>query len=87
MRHEAYIIAQRQLPAEGFFFSYFLFKNPPFLSGHVNYVSCFIISLIEKRNHIDPKPHNDNLTHWRKKSLENIVGKEENAGNQHFLLF
>ena len=23
----------------------------------------------------------------RKKPFENIVGKEENAGNQHFLLF
>ena len=27
------------------------------------------------------------LTTLYKKSLENIVGKEENAGNQHFLLF
>ena len=25
--------------------------------------------------------------HWRKKPFENIVGKKENAGNQHFLLF
>ena len=28
-------------------------------------------------------PHNSNL---RKKPFENIVGKGENAGNQHFLL-
>ena len=26
------------------------------------------------------------LTHRRKKPFENIVGKEENAGNQHFPL-
>ena len=25
--------------------------------------------------------------HWRKNPFENIMGKEENAGNQHFLLF
>ena len=24
---------------------------------------------------------------WKKKAFENIVGKGENAGNQHFLLF
>ena len=28
-----------------------------------------------------------NIKPWRKKPFENIVGKEENAGNQHFLLF
>ena len=27
------------------------------------------------------------LTHHQMKAFENIVGKEENAGNQHFLLF
>ena len=27
------------------------------------------------------------LMHWRKKPFGNIVEKEENAGNQHFLLF
>ena len=27
------------------------------------------------------------LTTLKKKALENTVGKEENAGNQHFLLF
>ena len=27
------------------------------------------------------------LTHWRKKPFEIIVGKEENAGNQHFIFF
>ena len=33
-------------------------------------------------------PHNpDFLTTLRKKTFENIVGKGENAGNQHFLLF
>ena len=32
-------------------------------------------------------PHNTDLTTPRKKTFENIVGKEENAGNQHFLLF
>ena len=33
-------------------------------------------------------PHNPNiLMTQRKKTLENIVGKGENAGNQHFLLF
>ena len=35
----------------------------------------------------DPSPYNDDLTHWRKRPFENIVGKKENAGNQHFLLF
>ena len=27
------------------------------------------------------------LTNLKKKAFENIVGKGENAGNQHFLLF
>ena len=27
------------------------------------------------------------LTTWKKKAFENIVGKGENAGNQHLLLF
>ena len=27
------------------------------------------------------------LTTMKKKTFENIVGKEQNAGNQHFLLF
>ena len=31
--------------------------------------------------------HSRFLTPPKKKSLENIVGKGENAGNQHFLLF
>ena len=33
-------------------------------------------------------PHNpDFLTTLKKKAFEYIVGKEENAGNQHFLVF
>ena len=32
-------------------------------------------------------PHNPDLTTMRKKPSENIVGKGENASNQHFLLF
>ena len=36
----------------------------------------------------NPLPLNpDFLTTLEKKPFENIVGKEENAGNQHFLLF
>ena len=31
--------------------------------------------------------HNPDLTLLEKKALENIVGKVEHAGNQHFLLF
>ena len=31
--------------------------------------------------------HNPDLTTLRKKPFENIVGKGENAGNQHFLFF
>ena len=41
-----------------------------------------------KNYHISPSPHNnDFLRPWEKKTFENFVGKEENAGNQHFLLF
>ena len=36
---------------------------------------------------INPLPHNPDLTTLGKKPLENIVGKGEKAGNQHFLLF
>ena len=37
---------------------------------------------------IKPLPHNpDFLRHLIKKNFENIEGKGENAGNQHFLLF
>ena len=35
----------------------------------------------------NPLPHNPDLTPLEKKAFENIVGKGENAGNQHFLLF
>ena len=35
-----------------------------------------------------PLPHNpDFQTTLKKKAFENIVGKGENAGDQHFLLF
>ena len=33
---------------------------------------------------INPLPHHPD---FKKKALENTVGKGENAGNQHFLLF
>ena len=36
---------------------------------------------------IYPLLYNPNLMTLRKKTSENIVGKGENAGNQHFLLF
>ena len=32
-------------------------------------------------------PHNPSFINPEKESIEKIVGKEENAGNQHFLLF
>ena len=37
---------------------------------------------------LNPLPHNPDFQ-WpfKKKVFENIVGKRENAGNQHFLLF
>ena len=36
---------------------------------------------------VNPLSHSDDLMHWRKMPFENIIGKEENTGNQHFLLF
>ena len=36
---------------------------------------------------VNSLPHSPDLTPLEKKALENIVGKGENAGNQHFLLF
>ena len=34
----------------------------------------------------NPLSHNYDLTNLKKKDFENIMGKGENAGNQHFLL-
>ena len=36
---------------------------------------------------VNPFPNNPFLTTLKKEIFENIVGKGENAGNQHFLLF
>ena len=37
--------------------------------------------------HLNSLPHHSDLTTLKKKASENTVEKEENAGNQHFLLF
>ena len=43
---------------------------------------------VQYSNSLNPLPQNDDFSHTRgKKPFENFVGKEENAGNQHFLLF
>ena len=45
-------------------------------------------SLFFEAVYLNPLPHKpDFLTPLEKKALENIVGKRENAGIQHFLLF
>ena len=57
------------------------------------YVVLFSHKIFLNRNNYgassDPFPHNDDfLTPLREnKSFENIVGKEQHAGDQHFLLF
>ena len=35
----------------------------------------------------NPLLHNNNFDAYEEKTFKNIVGKEENAGKQHFLLF
>ena len=40
----------------------------------------------KEKNYLNSLPLNHDLTTLYKKPLENIAVKEENAGNQHFLL-
>ena len=46
----------------------------------------FYLNLFGKvENFIIILPHNPNFNNPEKEPFENILGKEENAGNQHFL--
>ena len=61
---------------------------------HPSSVSDLIFVMVRQNGlhaspqYIYPLPHNaDFLRRFKGKPFENIVGKEENAGNQHFLLF
>ena len=54
------------------------------------------IFFFERQERINSSPYNLELTSYKqslvkstlkKKPFENIMGKEENAGNQHFVLF
>ena len=45
------------------------------------------MNIIFIKFYINTLPHNSYLPTLRKKAFENIMGKGENAANQHFLLF
>ena len=51
--------------------------------------SCLCIQQKSKQQYkLNPFPHNDDFSYSpRKEPFKNIVGKGENASNQHFLLF
>ena len=51
-------------------------------------MSLKVVIVWERVNPLPELLHNPDFVHpWKSKVFENILGKGENAGNQHFLLF
>ena len=58
------------------------------MTEHSKISPIIFFNPLAEQSVFNPLPHNpDFLTTLKKTPFENIVGKWENAGNQHFLIF